>query len=400
MHHRTWIASALVLVLGASLGACGSGGSEAPPLTAPVAAGPKLPFASLGELEDAIDAAASSEDPAERMDTDADSIPDVVELRLETSPTLADTDRDGLVDGFELFGESFDRSDPLPDRDRDGLVAPRDVDDDNDRRNDGLDVDTDGDQVANYLEYYGYTYDILTGRFELWNGDPDVPHFFTDPLQPSTDQDAYPDGMEASGALLDPTVGIPGDDPLVPAAPNVIVRLMGYTVTLNEDIEVQEGESLARGREWSRETEISHAYTDERSWEVGAELGFSAKTDSQGVEGKVSTTTGGTQSSTHSTSTTVASGESVTSERNWSTARSANPTDAAHLKLFLQVENAGTAPISNVVPTLTIKIGGLSIATFEPGGDSIAMLVPGGVYPEAGGGNWVVDSLAGDSRSA
>ena len=384
MNHRLWTAPALLLCMG--LSACGSGGDTlAPPASlAPQAS--SLPFASLGELEDAIRAAAGSPDLAERVDTDGDSLPDGIEARLGTSPLLSDTDRDGLVDGFELFGTGFDRAAPLPDRDRDGLVSPRDPDDDGDQRNDGLDVDTDGDQVANYLEFYGYTYDILTGRFELWNGDPDVPHYFTDPLQPSTDQDAYPDGMEASGALLDPTVEHPGDDPLVPAYPNIVCELMGYTATLNADIQITETESLSEGRTWSRQTDRTSSRSVQNQWEIGGEASYG--TDSSV---SISAKFGQTYDNTNSTTNSQGSGESITSEEGWSMAQSSNPTSAAHMKLFLRVRNRGTAPLSDFKPTLTLKIGGLNVATFEPSGADVSLLVPGGTYPPEVGSYWVVD---------
>jgi hypothetical protein len=393
MPMRATVMGIVGLVLAVGFGGCGGGGGGGgfdetgnPRAT--------TPYANLGALEDDIEAAETSPDPADRADTDGDSIPDVVEGRLGTDRALSDTDLDGTDDAFELFGDDFDRSDPIPDDDRDGLIAPLDDDDDGNGSNDGLTVDTDGDGVANYLEVYGYSFDFLTGRFVPWDGDEDSPRFFTDPLQPSTDQDAYPDGMEVSGALLDPAVRAPGDDPLVPARPDLVVELQGYTVTLNEDVTVTDSETLSRGREWSRATETTHEHTDERTWQTGGELGFSLKSDSQGIEGKVSHSVGGTQGTTYSTATTVSAGESVTSESGWSVARSSNPTDAARLKLFLRVHNRGTAPVSDFVPTITLKIGGLNVATFEPAGAAIAMLVPGAAYPTGNGVHWVVDAYA------
>lgn len=367
------------------VGCNGSGTSAAPQL-------PAGPYATLGELEDDVDAARASAIPAQSMDSDGDSLPDSVEGRLGTDPSKRDTDRDGLSDNYELFGASFERADPLPDADRDGLIAPLDSDDDADRVNDGEVVDTDGDGIANYLEYYGYTYDFLTGRFLPWDGDPATPHFFTDPLQVSTDQDAFSDATEASGALLDPSVEDPGTDPLVPAYPNIVVELTGYTVTLNEEIQITQGESLEKGRSWTRETARSYAHTDEASWQVGGETTIGKES---GV--KVSANYGEKYSDTNSTSTSVATGGSVTTGENWSVARSSNPTDAARIKLFLKVHNRGTAPLSNLVPTLTLKIGGLNVSTFEPGSSQVLMLVPGGTYPAEAGVYWTVSTTAENS---
>ncbi|MCK6460392.1 MAG: hypothetical protein L6Q95_10920 [Planctomycetes bacterium] len=369
--------------------ACNDGRTSAAPQIPPPAPGP---YASLGELEDHVDAAKASADPAERADSDGDSLPDPVEARLGSDPLDRDTDRDGLSDNFELFGTDFDRSDPLPDGDGDGILAPLDSDDDADRVNDGEVVDTDGDGIANYLEYYGYTHDFLTGEFMIWNGDPAVPHYFTDPLQSSTDQDAYSDATEASGTLLDPSIEDPGADPLVPAYPNIVVELTGYTVTLNEEIEITQGTSLEKGRSWTRETAQSYSETNEAGWQVGGETSFGKES---GV--KISANYGEKWSGTNSTSSSVAVGESVTTAENWSMARSINPTDAARIKLFLKVHNRGTAPLSNLSPTLTLKIGGLNVATFEPGSSQVHMLVPGGAYPSEVGVYWTVSTVSDGS---
>lgn len=382
MRQRSWIRRSLML-LALLVPACEEGARS------PVPQLPSGPFATLGELEEEVDRARASSLPEERLDTDGDSLPDSVEATLETDPNDRDTDRDGLSDNFELFGAGFDPADPLPDLDRDGLISPRDSDDDGDRKNDGEVVDTDGDGIANHLEYYGYWYDFLTGRFFPWDGDPQVVHFFTDPLQASTDQDAYSDATEASGALLDPSVEAPGTDPLVPAYPDIVVELTGYTVTLNEEIQVTEGESLEKGRTWTRETEESYSETNETGWQVGGEASYGKES---GV--KVSANYGEKYAGTNSTSFSVATGESVTAAENWSVARSLNPTDAARIKLFLKVRNRGTAPLSNLLPTMTMKIGGLNVITFEPGGPELLMLVPGGTYPSEAGVYWTVSTTS------
>lgn len=331
-------------------------------------------------------------------DPDKDYLPNDVETLVGTDTNDRDTDRDGLPDNYEIFGSGyFDDDDFVPDLDADGFVAPIDADDDHDGRNDGEVIDTDEDGVANYLEYYGYTYDWMTERFVAWNGDPDVRHWRTDPLQRSTDQDAFPDGMEVSEAIMDVSVEAPGDDPLVPAYPNIVVRLEGYSVTVNEEITYTDGGSLQKGSTWNRETTETHETSTERSWEVGveAELGFGK----EGLSGKVGfhANYGEAYTSTQTTSTAVSVGGSVLSEENWSRARSMNPTDAAHLKLFLKVYNFGTACASNIVPTITLRIGGLNVATFEPGGADIKMLVPGAEYPPDPGVNWVVDTVGSDA---
>jgi len=327
-------------------------------------------------------------------DSDGDYLPDDVEAVVGTNPADKDTDHDGLPDNYEIFGSGyFDDDDFVPDGDADGFVAPVDADDDHDGRNDGEVMDTDGDGVPNYLEYYGYTYDWMTERFVLWDGDPTVRHFRTDPLQRSTDQDAFPDGMEVSGAIMDVAVQGPGDDPLVPAYPNVVVQLEGYSVTLNETITYTEGGSLTKGTTWNRETTETHSNSTEKSWEVGYAVSAGFGTSGINVNPGWHANYGEKYTSTQTTSTAISVGGSVLSEKNWSRARSMNPTDAAHIKLFLKVHNFGTACASNIVPTLTLRIGGLNIATFEPGNAQVNVLVPGGEYPPDPGVQWVVDSI-------
>jgi hypothetical protein len=341
---------------------------------------------TLGELEQMNDASTAN-------DTDGDGIKDDVEALLQTDPKDRDTDRDGLMDNYEIFGvDGFDPNAWVPDLDRDAIIAARDPDDDQDGRNDGLYVDTDGDSIPNYLEYYGYTYDWMTGQFDPWNGDPDVEYFRTDPVQPSTDQDPYSDAMEVSGAFMDVSVTSPGDHPLIPAYPNIVARLKGYAVTLNEDITYTEGASVAKGTSWSRQMTDTHSYSNEQSWDVAFGLGFEIGTNNSFGAG-ASMGYGESYQNTHSTSTAVSTGSSVIEEENWSKARSLNPSDAARIKLFLKVENHGSAPASNIVPTLTLKIGGNNVATFEPGNAQINMLVPFGVYPPEENVYWVVDSI-------
>jgi hypothetical protein len=71
-----------------------------------------------------------------------------------------------------------------------------------------------------------------------------------------------------------------------------------------------------------------------------------------------------------------------------------NPTEAAHVKLMLKARNIGAACMSDVVPTLTLRVAGLNVATFEPGNAAIKLLPPNGTYPTDDGVFWVVDTTA------
>ncbi len=333
-------------------------------------------------------------------DTDDDGVKNAVENFLGMKTDSFDSDRDGMYDFSELFNEaSFNDYDLIPDGDGDEEIAPLDTDDNEDGIHDGELIDSDLDGIPNYLEYYGYTYNWLTNEFLMWDDDgidPDftVDYFKTDPLQPSTDQDPYGDGMETSGLLMDQSVKKPGNSPMVPACPNIIVRLEGYQVTLNADIQDSEGGSESKGKSWTRETSQSHTSTTEHHWDlsVATEVGMKF-----GVlpEAKVTVTAsgGGSYSSSNTTGTSTSEGTSVTDEWNWSTTRSTNPTEAAAVKLYLKVYNMGTAAASNIIPTMTLMVGRHPVATFEQANSQINILPPGAVYPASEGVYWVIDSV-------
>ncbi len=361
---------ACVLVLLVVAVGCGSNSGDDPPRDG----------MTMGEV-DALMRASNG------VDTDGDYLPDDVELALGTDPYSPDSDMDGMFDYGEVFsGDYSGPGDLVPDYDYDGVIAALDPDDDGDGLHDGDGVDSDGDGIANYLEYFGYTYNWFMDEYSLWTGaDDDIYYFKTDPLQPSTDQDPYSDGMESSGALMDVLVEAPGDLPMIPAYPNIVVRLEGYDVTLNSEISYSHGGSMSEETSWSREASVETAFEAGVSFEVGAEakvgvaewLTLSAKA-------------GGNFSTTMTSGSTVGFNESITQESNWNKAVSSNPSTAARVKLKLKVYNFGTAAASNIAPTLTMKIGGMSVFTFKAG-NPIGILEPGGAYPSQNGTYWVVD---------
>jgi len=327
-------------------------------------------------------------------DSDGDFLPDDVEAYLGTNPDDRDTDHDGIPDFVEIFGTGLvDETAPIPDQNGDGVIAAVDQDDNSDGINDGQQVDSDGDGISNYLEYYGFTYNWMSGEYAPWDGtDYSVEYFKTDPHQKSTDQDPFDDNVEVTDVNMDVSVKEPGNLPMVPAYPDIYVRLEGYSVTLNQDITWTEGSSLAQGTTWERTAASSHSNTTEKNWEVGVSTTASFGT-SFGGSVTYHANYGEKYGSTSGSSNSVSSGGSILSEQNWSRAATSNPTDAAHIKLFLKVYNKGTAVASNVIPTITLKVGGHNIATFEQGNAQINLLEPGGVYPETPGVYWVVDSI-------
>lgn len=327
-------------------------------------------------------------------DSDGDGIPDDIERDLlHTDPLKVDTDGDGIFDNVEVFGDkTWGPTDLLLDKNHNGIIAVLDQDDDSDGKNDGELVDSDQDGIPNYLEFYGFTYDALSGKPKLWDGNHSVRYYKTDPNQRSTDQDPFDDLTEVSGTNMDVSVKGPGDLPMVPALPEIVVRLEGYRVTLNQEITVTKGRTLSKETTWDSTTTATDSRTREDNWEVGieAEVGFSFPGVTASVKAHASY--GGSIANTHETSNAVSHGGSLASTEEWSQATTTNPTEAAKIKLFLKVYNPGSACASNVVPTLTLRIGGHNVATFRPGEGQINLLEPGGLYPSTPGVYWVVDS--------
>ena len=211
-------------------------------------------------------------------DSDNDSIPDDVEAMLGSDPNDHDSDHDGVFDYTELFHDwNLDDYAPIPDLDSDGTYAINDPYDVEQARMDGELVDTDEDGIADCLEYYGYVYNWMAATYLPWNGDIGYWYYKTDPMRSSTDQDPYPDGMEVSEVDMDVTVAHPGSLPMVPAYPNIVVKLEGYQVTLNEDIVITEGKSLSKGTSWSTQTEETFSHYDQINYggSVTVEAGFS-----------------------------------------------------------------------------------------------------------------------------
>lgn len=322
-------------------------------------------------------------------DGDGDGIPDDVEQRyrasLGTSATSADSDGDGVDDAAELFGDgwlyfhSHGRAGAL------GGASPATTAGDAAAAHAIDGVDSDGDGVPDYLEFAGYRYDWAQSRFVL-----DAAGFRTDPMQYSTDQDAYSDGMEVSGLNMDVAVRAPGNHPLVPAYPDISIELTGWSITLNAEVTTGTGRTLEQGTTWNREVEKTHSQAFEAGIEITPKAEFVPPNFSLETTYKFSSTT------TDSTSTSVAVGGNSTDSLNWNEARCSNATEAALLKLYLRVVNRGSAPATNIVPTLSLRVGGADVATFEPPDLSVAMLLPGGVFPPEEGVSWVVDQVGPD----
>jgi len=337
------------------------------------------------------------------IDTDEDGIPNDCETFIGSDPESRDVDKDFFFDYDELFGYNFfqmpdyDPDDLLP-RDGDGTLANNTSDVNNDGEHDGEAVDTDEDGIPNYLEYYGYTWDWISGTFSQWDGeDVEIEYYKTDPMQISTDQDPYSDYMETTKANMDVSVLAPGDSPMVAAAPNIEIVLEGYSITLVQDITNSEGGQETEGTEWEVSTQYenstshSHGFTAGFEVELGWEVGSSGVGKKGSVKFNASTTHNWGFESTNTWARS--NGGSTTLTNSWDTATCYNPSEAARIKLYLKVYNTGTATASNIIPTFTLMIGGLAVGTFEQGNSQINILAPGDVYPAGEGVHWVIDSV-------
>jgi len=333
-------------------------------------------------------------------DSDGDAIADDVEVYIGTNPSHADSDKDWLSDYEEIFsigffnGPGFNPDSPLPNFDGDDELSATDTDDNNDEIHDGELIDSDGDNIPNYLEYYGYTWDWLTGQFSLWDGiDVEIDYFKTDPMQVSTDQDPYHDDMETSKLNMDVSVEAPGDSPMVPAYPNISISLEGYEVTLNQEITTSEGGSESEGTTWEAGTEHSDTSTMEHGWEFGQSYKAGVSAGLPTFEAETHWSVHGNYGSGSTDTTSYSDGGSHEISGNWSTATCSNPSNAAKIKLYIKICNRGTAAASNIIPTFTLMIGNYAIATFEPGNAQVNLLAPGDIYPPAEGVYWVIDSI-------
>jgi hypothetical protein len=321
--------------------------------------------ASLMYLEtlNAINDALANDPTGVEVDSDGDGLYDNVEIYLGTDPLHWDTDRDGFKDYREIFGDVYDV--PVPDEDGDGKITPLDNDDDGNGENDGRTLDSDTDGIPDYLEIYGYEYDP-TGSllYYLWDGDISIDYFKTDPDKMSTDADQYSDSMEVTHVNMDETVKIPGNNPMISAFPNFLVKILEYDVTLNSTITETNGTVHTTGETWNTDTYDLTATTDEWHWEAGAEFSFGFESI---FGGGANVSYGESHSVTHTTGTVKSEGGMLSDATEWAMAVCSNPSEAAKIKLHLKVHNVGTCAATGVDLNLNLKIGGKAVATFDQG---------------------------------
>ena len=208
---------------------------------------------------------------ANSTDTDADGVEDFAEVNTHgTNPISADTDYDGMPDGWELI-HSFNplQNDAQGDADSDGLsnvneylygCKPSNIDSDDDGMPDGWEVDNglnpvqndsqadvDGDGLTNFDEYsYGCNprnsdtdYDGMSDAYEVNNG--------LNPLANDRDGDADNDGLSNYCEYL--RGSLPNDNSSVPTPIVAEVLSDSYSIqqaidSLPEPAGIIEGDSI------------------------------------------------------------------------------------------------------------------------------------------------------------
>ncbi len=199
----------------------------------------------------------------EGADLDDDGVPDLIELIFGSSPFSADTDGDGLTDGFEITLATGAHAPDNPDTDNDGTP-----DGDEDEDLDGLTAgaeqsagsaplipDTDGDTLDDGAEVNVHGTDPtnpdtdgdgLSDGAEIRAG--------TDPLNPDTDGDGVLDGADVVTSTVEDGSGVrveltgvgdlaggisiePVDDPFFADAPGQLTQ----PVEVDLDAEVADG---------------------------------------------------------------------------------------------------------------------------------------------------------------
>ena len=136
------------------------------------------------------------------IDTDGDGLADPVELALGTDPCGPDTDGDGLPDGRETV---IGTNPLLADTDGDGMPDGWEAMHGLDPASDDSAADADGDGLSYLVEWQTGTDPAEEDSDGDGILDGDEANYGTDPLQPDTDGDGMGDGWEVDSGF-DPTV--------------------------------------------------------------------------------------------------------------------------------------------------------------------------------------------------
>ncbi len=245
-------------------------------------------------------------------------------------------------------------------------------------------ADSDEDGISNELELNGYRFDIATGALLACDPAVETPCFQTDPTLTTTDGDPYSDFMEVTGINMPGDVPAPYNHPLVAAMPVIAVVLKDYDV-----IPITEITNTSGGEQ---STSFTNSVTTTE--EVGGSIGSSFSLNPAELF-KVESEVNYSVSEARMSSTTSTFGT------NWSNSRAVNSSEAARLRLRLQVKNIGSASALRVQPTVILSLGETPITSFKLGNaDAILELSPGSVYPAGGQAIPIEEGVRGDGQTS
>lgn len=228
--------------------------------------------------------------------------------------------------------------------------------------------DIDNDGIPNSWEKNGYCvldYGIIVPYDESLG----LKKFVTDFDEASTDLDPYTDFEEATGIGMDRSVTSPGNDPLVPAYPEVSFVTTGVTVVRNETNTT--GQSISSSNSTQNiagvvDTDGTGTGTKENAFK-NVNAGVTAKYEAAGTEAKATVTvsvdskfgqgktdTKHIETSTDTIDKNVVGDGSSTGNDESTTVDTAN---YAQLIISGYYLNHGTAPIYNLDPVVSLTIG-------------------------------------------
>jgi len=181
-----------------------------------------------------------------RADTDFDGMPDGWEVEWGFDPLINDASLDGDFDGLSALGEYQAGANPtLPDTDGDGLS---DGDEVNVYGSDPLVIDSDGDGLDDFVE---------------------VDVHGTSPANADSDTDGLSDGDEVLTYMTDPTDGDSDDD----GVPDGFEVAQGYDPNGGSEGELDlDGDGLSNAREFELGTDADDTDSDDDGLSDSAEV--------------------------------------------------------------------------------------------------------------------------------
>lgn len=261
------------------------------------------------------------------------------------------------------------------------------------------DQDSDGDMIPDELEVNGYTY--LSGKIIPYDENLETPKYITDPNYYSTDGDPYSDFEEVTGIGMDPSVSYPGNDPLVPAYPEIkfvparvrIVKKVTSTTSRNINTSASYETTVAISESSTKEDATSKATTGSERIEVGAAIESNGTEASFGVYGKLDVNVSGDYNSQKASEEAVEKFESARSQLSHAIeegdSRYINTDDYADVYISGYFENLGLAPAYRVKAQFNLGLGSGNnndtIASFDfVGGTTPPVIQPNSRFPEDG----------------